>query len=42
MVDKKKKKENIKAVEIIEGKYQNGLQFSMYSNIRIVDCDRDS
>ena len=30
------------AVEIIEGKYQNGLQFSVYSKIRIVDCDRDT
>ena len=30
------------AVEIFNGKYQSGLWFSMYSNIRLGDCGRDT
>ena len=29
-------------VEILDGKYQSGLRFSMYSNIRLWDCGRDT
>ena len=30
------------AVEIFDGKYQSGLWFSMYSNVRLGDCGRDT
>ena len=30
------------AVEILDGKYQSGLRFSMYSNIRLWDFGRDT
>ena len=29
-------------VEILDGKYQSSLRFSMYSNIRLWDCGRDT
>ena len=30
------------AVEILDGKYQSGLPFSMYNNIRLWDFGRDT
>ena len=30
------------AVEIFDRKYQSGLRFSMYSNIRLGDCGRNT